>query len=137
MRIWICCVAFGVVWKKELRISQTHNGRNLDLFLERERERERWETICKEEGEGGAWGKEGRSFKFWKKTQHRSLSLFSFQIHFAPLLRTVLCFLYFLKRETTKKKFILLLGYLGLIKPESNLKPNRINYSQNHPIWNK
>lgn len=50
------------MWKKELRISQTHNGRNLDLFLERERwERERDESVfvkrrekvAREEGKGG------------------------------------------------------------------------------------
>lgn len=51
--------------------------------------------MAREEGKGGVSN--------FEKRHNTDLSLFSFQIHFAPLLRTVLCFLYFLKRETTKK----------------------------------
>lgn len=52
--------------------------------------------MAREEEKGGV-------SNFEKKTQHRSLSLFSFQIHFAPLLRTVLCFFLFSQTGNDKK----------------------------------
>ena len=84
----------------------TRNGRNLDLFFgegERDEMRvlfvKRREKVAREEGKGGV-------SNFEKKTQHRSLSLFSFQIHFAPLLRTVLCFFFIFSNGKRQKNYL-------------------------------
>lgn len=81
--------------------------------------------MAREEGKGGVSN--------FEKRHNTDLFLFLVFKYISHLYYVLFYVFFIFSNGKRQKKLFILLGYLGSIKPESNLKPNRINYSQNHP----